>query len=128
MATATETEAEKVSRSQMWKHEDFVSWAQGEGLLPSNASQAQTISVFAANRNAYRRTDRYRNMVDSHREDASTAKAEAAEARKAERAAKAAEAAAEKPATKAAAKPAAAPAKATRKAKGTASTEDNPFG
>ena len=126
MPTATE-ETETVSRSQMWKHEDFVEWATAEGILTPKMSQAETIAGFAANRNAYRKTPRYRSLVESHREDAASEKEAAAEARKAERAAKAEAAAkAEKAAPKAEAAPAKATAKRTSK-KAAASTEENPF-
>ena len=123
---ATETEETTELRSQMWKHEDFVEWATEEGYLTSKMSQAQTIAVFAAKRNEYRRTDRYRSMVESHREDAAEAKAEAAAARKAANAEK--KAAAEKAAPKEKAAPAKAAAKKTTAAKrGGKSTEENPF-
>jgi hypothetical protein len=128
MPTATETEAERVSRSQMWKHEDFVEWATEEGLLSPKATQAQTISVFAANRNAYRRTDRYRSMVDSHRETAAETRAAAQAEAKAAREAKAAEkATAEKAPAKKAAAPAKAAAKKTTSRSKAAASEDNPF-
>lgn len=127
---------ETASRSQMWKHEDFVEWATEEGLLTAKSSQAETIAVFAANRNAYRKTARYRDMVEAHKGEAQ----EAAAARKAERAAAAAErkaakeAAAKEKAAKAEKAPAKAPAKkaaakATTKArsKATAASDENPF-
>lgn len=142
--TTEETETERTSRSQMFKHEDIVGFLTDEGLITPQSSQAEVIAAFAANRNRYRRTDRYRNLVETHR----SAGAEAVEARKAERAAAKAAKAEERAAAKeakateaAAAKAAAAaketaatpeaPAKATRKGKGKAApvetTEDNPF-
>ena len=123
---AKEEEVETTSRSQMWKHEDFVEWATEEGILSKGMSQAEVIAGFAANRNAYRRTDRYRSLVESHREDAAEAKAEAAAARKAAAAEKKA-AEAEKAPAKATAKKAAAPAKKTTARRGGKSTEENPF-
>jgi hypothetical protein len=138
MTDTTETAEETASRSQMWKHEDFVEWATEEGKLDPSASQAETIAVFAANRNAYRATERYRDLVESHKAEASEAAAARKEAREAERAEKAAAKEAEK-AEKAAAKEKAettekAPAKAAAK-KVAASTKkaaakaaaDNPF-
>lgn len=135
-----ETETEKVSRSQVWKHQDFVEWATEEGLLDAKAGQAETIAVFAANRNAYRKTERYRTLVDSHKEEATAAAAERKEAAAKARAEKAAEreaAKAEKAAAKETAKEAEttkAPAKAAAPAKKTAAkkaaakaSEENPF-
>jgi hypothetical protein len=124
MAKTAEVE-ETPMRSQMWKHEDFVEWATEEGLLGSDADQATTIAVFAANRNKYRATSRYRDLVESHREEAETAKKEAAAARKA----KAAAEKAEKPvAKKAAAKKTVAKKTTARTgSKAKASAEDNPF-
>lgn len=134
-----------VTRSQMFKHEDFVQWATEQGLLKGGESPAQTIAVFAANRNAYRKTPRYLSL----REAGDPTKAERDAARQAEKEQKAAQrateraekqaakeaAAAEKAAkaegaaTKAPPKEAvAAPAKATKKAtKASKATPANPF-
>jgi hypothetical protein len=138
-------------RSQMWKHEAMVEWlseVKEYGDL-SEWSPAEVIAIAFAHRNEWRRTDTYRNLVESHAAEAEEARAAKAAAREEEKAAKAAEreaAKAEKEAAKAAAaegketakatKPAAgkatkAPAKAVRKAskataKRSASTED-PF-
>ena len=113
---------ETALRSQMWKHEDFVEWATEEGILDVDDDQPTTIAIFAAKRNLYRATDRYRTMVEDHRESAATEKAEAAAERKAKTAeAKAAEAKA--PAKKATAKKA--PAK--RKGRAAPAEEENPF-
>lgn len=121
----TETTEETPLRSQMWKHEDFVEWASEDGYLDSDAEQAMTIAVFAAKRNEYRKTSRYRDLVESHREEAEEAKKTAAAERKAKRdAEKAAEA-----------KTAKAPAKATKATKSTTrrgksvntTAEENPF-
>ncbi len=123
MTNIDTTEGGTELRSQVWKHEDFVQWATDEGFMPENASPAQAIAVFAAKRVAYRQTDRYRGLVDTHR----NSKAEQAEARAAERAqakeAKAAEAE-EAKAAKAAEREAARAEKAAAKA--TASTEATP--
>lgn len=129
----TET-VERANRSQMYKHEDVVGWLTDEGHISPNSTQAEVIAAFAANRNAYRKTDRYRNLVQSHASESQAA----SEARKAEREAakeaKAAERAAAKEAkaAKEAATPAEppTPAKATRKSRKAAAetTEDNPFG
>lgn len=127
--------------SQMWKHEDIVEWLTDEGKITPKSSQAEVIAAFAANRNAYRRTERYHTLVEGHGATLEAERAAAKEAKAAERAqareAKAAEKAAAKAAADAA-KPApaakatkatapAAPAKAKRGAKAAASTEENPF-
>jgi hypothetical protein len=143
-APATEPKA-SVSRSQTWKHEDFIAWATGEGLMTADASPLEAISTFAANRGKWRKTPRYRTMVTGRKETAAAERTARTEARKAERAvaaeakkaereaakaAKAAEAAAAPAPTKAAAKKAAAaPAKATKATKASAAAaSDNPFG
>ena len=125
----SETE-ETTNRSQMWKHEDFVEWATEEGLITPKSSQAEVVAAFAANRNDYRKTDRYRDLVESHKESA----AEAAAARKAAAAEKRAAAKAEKEAAAAkaekeaaAAKAEKAPAKATSKTSKAKATDENPF-
>lgn len=131
-----------VSRSQMFKHVDFVEWATEQGLLNPKMGQAETIAVFAANRNAYRATDRYRALADAGDPQKAARDAERAAAKEAKakeraeaQAAKAAEREAAK-ATKAAAKAAkaapapAAPAKATKATKATkkaAASSENPF-
>lgn len=124
MAKTEETE-ETPMRSQMWKHEDFVEWATEEEYLDPKADQATTIAVFAAKRNEYRRTERYRDLVEEHRESAAEAKQAAAAERKAK---KEAEKAKEKPAAakKAPAKKTAAK-KTTSKRRGAAASEENPF-
>lgn len=142
----TETAEETASRSQMWKHEDAVAWLTEEGLINAKSSQAEVVAAFAANRNRYRRTERYQNLENPNtaaREAAKAAKAQEREAKAAERAAAkeakakekaaAAEAkAAETAAAKAAkAEPTKAPAKAAKATKATkatkASAADNPF-
>lgn len=150
MPEEVEQEEEAVSRSQMWKHEDIVAWLTEEGVIDADSSQAEVVAAFAANRNTYRKTDRYRNLVESHKgsaEEEKAARAVEREAAKAERAAEreaAKVAKAEAAAAKAAAAPAeaapAAPAKAAAKAtkvsgakkvakstKASASTAENPF-
>lgn len=143
-----ETEAEAVSRSQMWKHEDIYEWLTEEGEIDSESSGPEIIAAFAARRNAYRKTQRYIDLVESHAKEAEEAKAARAEARetaKAEReAAKAAaaeekakakaeaEAAGEDDEAKTTAKKTAAkktPAKRTaaRKTTKAASTDESPF-
>lgn len=127
---------ETTSRSQMWKHEDFVEWATEEGLITSKSSQAEVVAAFAANRNAYRKTERYTDLVESHKAEL----AEAKEARKAERAAAAAERKAEREAAKAekaekakatkkapAKKAAAKKTTSKRRGKASADTDENPF-
>lgn len=124
-STTTETEAERVSRSQMYKHEDIFAWMVEQGHLAADASPPQVIAAFAAHRNAYRKTERYATLVASHAETAKAAEAEARAAREAEKQAKseareaerAAKEAAKAEAAKAAEKPAEKPAKATRKGK-----------
>lgn len=153
MAKATTPATEETttaSRSQMYKHEDFVAWATSEGLMDGTESPVEAIAVFAANRGKWRKTPRYRALRESgdpaanerkaERDAARAAKAEeraaAKEARAAERAAKAEAAAAAKaaapakaPAAKKTAAPATkAPAKATKAAKKGTAASDNPFG
>lgn len=143
----TETEQERVSRSQMYKHEDVVGWLTDEGFITPQSTQAEVIAAFAAQRNAYRRTERYATLVATHAEEGKAAKAEATAAReaaKAERAEARAAAKAEKEAAKAAAEaekaaaaeaaPAEKPAKATRASKRAAAKaadagegDENPF-
>lgn len=118
----TETE-ETPMRSQMWKHEDFVEWATEEGYLDPKADQASTIAVFAAKRNEYRKTDRYRDLVESHREEAAEAKAAAAKERKE----KAAAAKAEKAETKKAPAKKTAAKKTTARKRKASTEEENPF-
>ena len=131
----SDTEAMPVSRSQMHKHEDLVDYLTSEGHINPKSTQAEVIAAAFANRNEYRSTDRYRNLVDTHRASAEQAKAQRAAEREAAKAQKAAEAeaakTAEPKATKAAASKAApakaakAPAKAAKKAPATKG--DNPF-
>jgi hypothetical protein len=97
-----ETEEERASRSQMYKHEDIVAWLTEEGKLTAESTQAETIAAFAANRNAYRKTDRYRQLVASHAESTEAQRAEAQAAREAAKAEKAAARQAEKEAKEAA--------------------------
>src|SRR5512143_3650863 len=103
------------ARSHMYKHQDIVDWLTEEGHITPKSTQAETIAAAFANRNAYRATERYRDLVEAHKGDAEAAAAE----RAAERAAKPAKAA---KATKAAVK---APAKAAAKKASKAS--DSPF-
>lgn len=135
---------ETVSRSQMWKHEDAYEWLLSEGLISKTSTGPEIIAAFAANRNAYRKTDRYRSLVESHadviaseREQAKAERAEKRAAEKAERDAERAAAkeakAAEREAAKAskAAAPAKKAAKATKATKATkkaaATKGDDPF-
>jgi hypothetical protein len=125
--------------SQMWKHQDAVNWLTEQGHINPQSSQAEVIAAFAARRNEYRRTDRYRSLVDNHAETAGAereaAKAAKAAERQAAKEAKAAEKAAQPAkatrASKAAATEAApaAPAKAKRGARkaAAAASEENPF-
>lgn len=140
-------ETETTSRSQMYKHEDAAAWLTEQGLIDADSTQGEVIAAFAANRNAYRRTDRYRALVEAGdpskaeqaaAKEAAKAEKEAAKAVKAQereeaKAAKAAVKEAEKATKAAAAAAATTPAepvkatKATKKAaKATAGTED-PF-
>lgn len=114
---ATATTPTKVSRSQTYKHQDFISWAISEGLMTATATPLEAISTFAANRGKWRKTPRYKNL----RTAGDPAAAERKATRDAERAAKATASAAAK-AAKAAereaakvAKAAAAPVKAAAK-------------
>lgn len=137
-ADTTETEEERASRSQMWKHEDIFQWLIDEGKLTPTSSGPEVIAAFAANRNAYRKTDRYAALVASHAESSVAEREQAKvarEAEKAERAAARAAAKAEKDAAKEAAAKAKAeaataaeatpaPAKATRKGKAKAAAAE----
>ena len=119
--TDTATQAEL--RSQMYKHNDFVNWATSEGFLKPSMSQAETIAVFAAKRNAYRATERYATLREAGDPTKAARDAERAKAReaKAKERAEAQEAKATK-ATKATA-----PAKATKATKKAAATAEDPF-
>lgn len=150
-------QAERESRSQMYKHEDIFEWLKEEGALTDESTGPEIIAAFAANRNRYRKTERYANLVrtyndgaearaeearaakeaakaakDAEREQAKAAKAAEKEAAKAEREA-AAKAKAEEKAAKESAKtePVKAEkpaAKAAKKGgKAAAATEENPF-
>lgn len=91
--TAEET-VEAGSRSQMWKHEDAFDWLVSEGHLTEDASGPEIIAAFAARRNEYRRTDRYKALVESHAAEAEEARQRRAEEREAAKAAREAEKAA----------------------------------
>lgn len=115
-------------RAQMWVHEGFVEWAKDQGVDLTKKSPAEVIAWFAARRNAYRKTEFYRDLKSgqaANREAERAARAAAAAAKKA--AAPAKKAAAKKaPAKKAAVK---APAKRApaKRATAAATTEENPF-
>lgn len=106
-----ETTEESGPRSQMWKHEAMVTWLESENDVDlSEASAAEVIALAFAQRVPWRKSDTYRNLVESHAAEADAAReAKAAEreaakvAREEEKAAKAA-AKAEADAAKAAAK------------------------
>jgi hypothetical protein len=123
---------ERTSRSQMVKHEDAYNWLVEQGHINAKSSGPEVIAAFAARRNEYRRTDRYRNLVDgiaSSREAQAAERAQAREAAKAEKAAAAEKAKADKAAA-AKAKPAKTAAKATKataKASKASASDDNPF-
>jgi len=92
---ATEGESAGL-RSQMWKHEDIVEWLTELGIIDERSTQAEVIAAFAAKRNEYRRTDRYRALVDNHAAERAAAKEAKAAERAAAKEAKAAERAAAK--------------------------------
>jgi hypothetical protein len=134
-------------RSQMWKHEAMVEWLNEQyGVDLDTLSAAEIIAYAFAKRVEWRRTDIYRNLVNSRAETVEAEKAAKAE----ERAKAAAERKAAKEAEKAAAKEAAAaegaksPAaakkaaaatktvtkatKATKSAKKATGDDESPFG
>ena len=111
---ATEGESAGL-RSQMWKHEDIVEWLTELGIIDERSTQAEVIAAFAAKRNEYRRTDRYRALVDNHAEALSAEREERAAERAAAKEAKAAERAAAKEAKAAEASESEAPKKASPK-------------
>lgn len=124
MAAKKQTqEEEAASRSQMWRHELFVEWAQSEGVNLESQSAVDVIAYFAANRNNFRATDLYRNGVEEHRGEAEAQKAARAEARanKPAKPAKAAKTAKKAPAKKA-------PTKAAKRSRTAANKEESPFG
>jgi hypothetical protein len=124
-----ETET-KTSRSQLWKHQDAVNWLTEQGHITPKSSQAEVVAAFAANRNAYRKTDQYRTLVDGRAETTAAEKAAASAAKAATKAAaKAAEAKAPKAAAKETTKaPTKAATKAASKASSKASSKaDSPF-
>jgi len=111
---ATEGESAGL-RSQMWKHEDIPEWLTELGIIDERSTQAEVIAAFAAKRNEYRRTDRYRALVDNHAEALSAEREERAAERAAAKEAKAAERAAAKEAKAAEASESEAPKKASPK-------------
>jgi len=138
-APEPEVEEEGGLRSQMFKHEAQVDFINGKyGIDLDTMSAAEIIAYAYATRVEWRKTDTYRNLVESRKgeaaAEAAAKKAAAAAAREAKAAAKATEAAAapaqkatKAAATKKAPAKAAAPTKATRATKKAAASADNPF-
>jgi len=140
-----ETEEEGGLRSQMFKHEGQVAFINEQyGIDLDELSAAEILAYGYATRVAWRKTDTYRELVESHKAEASeaaaAAKAEREAAREARAAAKAEAAAAKaaapaapaQKATKATAAKkapakAAAPTKATRATKKASASADSPF-
>lgn len=77
--------------SQMYKHEDVYEWLLEEGIITPKSTGPEIIAAFAARRNDYRKTDRYEQLIESHKAEQEAAAEAERERKAAEREARAAE-------------------------------------
>lgn len=76
--------------SQMWKHEDLVEYIEDEtGEDLSKMEPAEVVGLAFKYRNQWRKTSRYEDLVESHREEADERRKERQKERRAEKAASA---------------------------------------
>lgn len=83
-ARKTKTTPPPSAGSQMWKHEDLVDYIEEEtGEKMSSKSAAEVIGLAFKYRTQWRKTSRYEDLVEAHREEAQEARKERQKERRA---------------------------------------------
>lgn len=76
MARRTQKE-EATLGSQMWKHEDLADYVEEEeGVKLSSKTPAEVIALGFKYKNQWRKTSRYEDLVEGHREEAAEVRKE----------------------------------------------------